>query len=108
MTKKVKSTIDELIDSMSPKEKVGFNDELKDFVISELILALMEQDNMSVRKLAKLAGVSPSVVQAMRSNTKKDFSMNSFFKVLKGLGCKKFMIEFNGQFIHLTMPTAKK
>lgn len=108
MTKQVKSTVDELIDSMNPKEKVAFDEELKDFVISELILALMERDNISVRKLAKLAGVSPSVVQAMRSSTKKDFSLNSFFKVLKGLGCKKFMIEFNGQLIPLTMPTVKK
>lgn len=108
MTKKVKSTVDQLIDSMGPKEKKEFEEELKDFALSELIIALMEQDDVSVRKLAKLAGVSPTVVQAMRSGAAKDFSMQSFFKILKGLGCKKFIVEFNDQYIPLTMQTRKK
>ena len=43
----------------------------------------MAKDNVSVRKLAKIAGVSPTIIQAMRSGTKKDFSMQSFFKILK-------------------------
>lgn len=68
----------------------------------------MEQDEVSVRKLAKLAGVSPTVVQAMRSGTKKDFSMQSFFKILKGLGCKKLMVEYNGQFIPLNISYSNK
>jgi hypothetical protein len=30
----------------------------------------MEQDDISVRKLARLAGISPTIVQAIRSGTK--------------------------------------
>lgn len=101
MTKKIKSTCDEFIESLSPKEKKAFDEEYKELLFSELLLAAMEHDDVSVRKLAKLAGVSPTVVQAMRSGTKKDFSMQSFFKILKGLGCKKLMVELNGQFIPL-------
>ncbi len=68
----------------------------------------MVQEDVSVRRLAKKAGVSPTVVQAMRSGTKKDFSLQSFFKILKGIGCKKLMVELNGQFFPLDISSAKK
>ena len=72
-------------------------------LLSELILAAMEKDNISVRKLAQMAGVSPTIVQAMRSGAKKDFSMKSFFKILQGLGYKKFVVELNGNYIPLNI-----
>lgn len=81
--------------SMTPKEKKEYETELKDFIISELVLAAMEEDSISVRKLAKLAGVSPTIVQEMRSGVKKSFNTDSFFKVLKGLGYNLFL-ERNG------------
>ena len=68
----------------------------------------MKQDNISIRKLAELAGISPTVVQAMRSGAKKDFTMKSFFKILKGIGCKSFMVELNGQFIPLNISVSRK
>jgi hypothetical protein len=95
MTKKIKSTYDKLMESMTPKEKKEYETELKDFIISELVLAAMEEDSISVRKLAKLAGVSPTIVQEMRSGVKKSFNTDSFFKVLKGLGYNLFL-ERNG------------
>lgn len=103
MNKKIKSTSDEFIESLSPEELVSFKEGYKEFALSELILALMENDEISVRKLAKIAEVSPTVIQAMRSGVKKDFTMQSFFKILKGLGCKKLMIELNGKLIPLSM-----
>jgi len=83
------------MESMTPKEKKEYETELKDFIISELVLAAMEEDSISVRKLAKLAGVSPTIVQEMRSGVKKSFNTDSFFKVLKGLGYNLFL-ERNG------------
>jgi len=62
MNKKIKSTYDEHIESLSPKRLKKFKEGYKDFALSELILAIMEQDEISVRKLAKIAGVSPTVV----------------------------------------------
>jgi len=108
MSKKIKSTSDEFIESLSPKKLKAFKEGYKDFALSELILAIMEQDEISVRKLAKIAGISPTVVQAMRSGSKKDFSMQSFFKILRGLGCKKFMVEFHGQLIPLDISLTTK
>jgi Helix-turn-helix. len=108
MIKKQKSTVEELVESLSPREMKQFDEEYKELLLSELLLAAMQQDDVSVRKLAKLAGISPTVVQAMRSGAKKDFSMQSFFKVLKGLGCKRFMVELNGQFIPLDISSSLK
>lgn len=108
MTKKIKSTADKFVESLTPKQKKGFFDEYRELLLSELLLAAMEQDEISVRKLAKLAGVSPTIVQAMRSGSKKDFSMKSFFKILKGLGCKRFMVELNGELIPLDLSAATR
>ena len=73
MTKKIKSTVDKFVESMSPKEKKTFGEEYKELLLSEMILAAMEEDNVSVRRLAKLARVSPTIIQSMRSGIKKDF-----------------------------------
>lgn len=90
--KKPQSTYDKLVESLSPQKRLAFEKECKEFALSELLLAIMEEDEVSVRKLAKLAGVSPTVVQAMRSGADKDFSMKSFFKVLSGLGFTEFTV----------------
>lgn len=58
MIKKIKSTYDEHVESLSPKRKNEFDAGLQDFALSELILALMEQDEISVHKLAKVAKTS--------------------------------------------------
>jgi hypothetical protein len=108
MTKKIKSTSEEFVASLTPQEKRKFNEEYKDLLLSELLLAVMKKDDVSVRKLAELAGVSPTVVQAMRSGAKGDFSLQSFFKVLKGLGCKKLMVELNSQLIPLDISQVRR
>lgn len=103
MSKKMKSTVDKFIASLNTREKKKLNEEYQELLLSEIVCALMEKDNISVRKLAEMAKLSPTVIQAMRSGDKKDFSMKSFFKVLKELGCKSFMIEINGQLISLSI-----
>lgn len=106
--KKGKSTYEEFVNSLSPKEKREFEEGYKELLLSELLLAIMAQDEISVRELAKMAGVSPTVVQAMRSGAKKDFSMKSFLKILKGLGFKKLTAERNGQSYSLDIPDLRK
>jgi hypothetical protein len=108
MKKKLKSTSDEYIESLTPSELKKFEEGYKDFALSELILALMKEDEVSVRKLAKIADVSPTVIQAMRSGAKEDYSMQSFFKVLKGLGCKKLIVQLKNQSIPLDITHIKR
>jgi hypothetical protein len=107
MTKKLKSSYDELIAAMTPQQKKEYEREFKDLVISELVLAAMEEDNISVRKLAKLAGVSPTIIQEMRSGVKRNFHIGSFFKVLQGLGYS-FFLEKDGQMKRLEIPNLIK
>jgi len=87
MNKKIKSTYDEFVESLSKEEKEEFEKEYRELVLSELLIALMEEDNISVRKLAKEAGISPTVIQGIRSGTKKNITMLNFLKILKILGC---------------------
>ena len=108
MSKKMKSTIDAFMDSLSAKEKKNLDEEYQELLLSELILAAMEMDNISVRKLAKLAGVSPTIIQSMRSGAKKNFTLQSFLKVLKGLGSKGLMVELHGRYIPINIPLSGK
>ena len=52
--------------------KVQFEKGYRHFLLSELIIALMENDHKSVRQLAKEAKLSPTVVQSIRSGQQKD------------------------------------
>ncbi len=38
----------------------------------------------------------------------KDFTLQSFLKILKGLGSKGLMVELHGQYIPLDIPPARK
>ena len=99
----VKSTCDEYIESLSPRALKKFKEGYRQFAFSELLLAIMDKDEVSVQRLAKITGVSPTVVQAMCSGSKKDFTLNTFFKVLRGLGCSDVMLKVNGKFIPLSI-----
>jgi len=108
MKRKIKSTSEKLMESLSPKELKEFNEGYKDFALSELILAMMEHDDVSVRKLAKIAGISPTIVQEMRSGLKKNYSMETFYKILKSLGFDQFMVGHNNQFIPIDLSYLNK
>ena len=53
----------------SPKFRKLFEREYGELLLSELILAMMDEDKVSVRKLAKEIGIAPSVLQSVRSGT---------------------------------------
>jgi transcriptional regulator with XRE-family HTH domain len=83
MTNKQVSTFDRLMSN--PKTKKAFDKQHKEFLISELLIALMENDHKSVRELAKAAELSPATIQKMRSG-KTDMKLGNFFKVIQILG----------------------
>lgn len=95
VVKKTKSTFERFIESKTPAQRSKYEEGYRDFLLSEMILAAMEEDEISVRKLAKLANVSPSIVQDMKSGSKTSFNTNSLFKVLQGLGYE-VLLERNG------------
>jgi helix-turn-helix protein len=93
--KKIQSTFEEFIEAKTPAQKKKFEEGYRDFLLSEIILAAMEEDDISVRKLAKLANVSPTIVQDMKSGSKTSFNTSSLFKILQGLGYD-VLLERNG------------
>jgi len=89
MKKKViKSTYDKFYEKISkdPNKKSKFDSELKAFHLSELILSFMEKENLSIRDLAALSGVSKSQIQNLRSEESLNVTLKTMSSVLKSLG----------------------
>ena len=83
-TKTAKSTYQREMEN--PKFKRRFLREYKELALSELILAMMAEDDISVRKLAKEVGLAPSVVQSVRSGQHSNLTLKSFVKLIAALG----------------------
>jgi transcriptional regulator with XRE-family HTH domain len=83
----METTFDKFINK-DPKEREIFEKEYNDFLISEFVLQKMEEENISIRTLAKNAGVSPTVIQKMRSKNSEKITYRTFLNVLNTLGYK--------------------
>ena len=83
----MESTFDKHISS-NPKRKDKFDKEYSDFLLSEFILEKMEEEKISVRALAKKAGVSPTVIQKIRTKNAEKINFRTFSNVLDSLGYK--------------------
>jgi DNA-binding Xre family transcriptional regulator len=84
MTKKLLSTFDREMKNTAFRKK--FEKAYKEFQLSELISALMENDSKSVRKLAKEVGLSPTVIQKMRSGKQDDVKLSNFINISHACG----------------------
>jgi DNA-binding Xre family transcriptional regulator len=83
----METTFDKLINSNS-KRKEKFDKEYTEFLLSEFVLEKMESEHISVRALAKKAGVSPTVIQKIRSKNAERINFKTFTTVLHSLGYK--------------------
>ncbi len=89
MIKKTKSTFDEFIESLSQEDRKKYDEEYRIFVLSELILAAMAKDNVSVKNLAKMARVSPTIIQTQKIRnmiTKNKHLGSNFDDILRAEG----------------------
>lgn len=69
-----------------PDFEKDLNKKYHEFVLSELLLAIMQEDHVSIRKLAKEAGVSPSLIQDLRSGKRDNLTLRSFSSLMDALG----------------------
>ena len=69
-----------------PEQKEIFDREYEAFSLSEFMLEKMEEEKISVRALAKKAGVSPTVIQKIRSQNAENINYRTFSMVLNSLG----------------------
>ena len=86
MNKKTQSTYDEFVQSLTKREREDFEKGYKEFLLSELLIALMQENEISVRKLAKEVGLSPTVIQELKSGKKKNITLQNFINILDSLG----------------------
>jgi DNA-binding Xre family transcriptional regulator len=83
----METTFDKFINN-NPKEREIFEKEYNDFLLSELVLQKIEEKNISIKTLAKEAGVSPSIIQKMKNKNSETITYRTFSNVLKTLGYK--------------------
>lgn len=93
MKKKTKSTYEEFIEDK--KQKRLLDKEYRELLISELLLAVMEEDHISVRKLAAEADVSPTIIQNLKSGKKTNITLDTLSRILDVLGYKIILVPKN-------------
>lgn len=99
---KIKGTIEHELEAMTAQEKKEFDNEYKELLLSEAIIAIMQKDDISVRKLAAKAKLSPTTIQDLKSGM-SNAGVRSFFKIFKSLGYT-IIAEKNGERISIAIP----
>jgi hypothetical protein len=79
-----------------PGFKAAVAKEYKELVLSELVLAIMDQDNKSVRELADELGVSKTVIQNLRAGAQTDMKLSNFVRLTHAYGYH-LVLEKEGQ-----------
>lgn len=78
------STYDLLM--QDPKRRQKFEEDYRKFILVEILIPLLEKSDMPVRSLAKVAGVSPTVIQDIKSGKKEGISYVTFISLVEALG----------------------
>jgi hypothetical protein len=84
MTKKKLSTFDQ--EMQNPLFKKAFEKEYAEFLWSELLIDLMKESRRSVRGLAEEVGLSPTIIQNLRSGKQQDLKMKNFVNIANACG----------------------
>src|ERR1700722_19913692 len=78
------STFDRIM--KDPKRRRKFEGKDRAFLLSEVVYRLMEQEGKSIRELAREVGISPSVIQDIRSGARTNVTLRSFLGIVSALG----------------------
>ena len=98
--KEFTSTYERLI-HVDPNFEEDLNKEYQELILSELILALIQEDQVTVRKLAQEAGVSPSLIQDLKKGKKTNVTLKSFSNIMHALGYEILLKKQRGNPRHL-------
>lgn len=69
-----------------PKRRHKFEDEYRQLVLIEILFPILKKSEIPVRTLAKIAGVSPTIIQDIKSGKKEGISYPTFLSILEALG----------------------
>ena len=87
------------------KFKAAFEREYKEFALQELLAAMSQGDEKSVRALAKAAGLHPNAIQNLRSGKTTDIKLSSFLKIAWAHGFALKLVKGN---VHIPVPPKTK
>ncbi len=82
--KKQLSTFDLIM--RDPKRREQFEKGYNEFLVNEFLLEAMEENHISVRKLAGKAGVSPAIIQRIRSGGSSNITLKKLSDIASVLG----------------------
>ena len=82
-----------------PAFKEQFDQEYIEFQLSETIRELMESEHKSVRKLAKESGLSPTVIQNIRSGQQEDIKLSNFLTISHACGYRLVLEKNNARIV---------
>ncbi|MGR3173985.1 MAG: helix-turn-helix domain-containing protein [Candidatus Scalindua sp.] len=88
---RTKTTFEKEMEDNGFKQK--FEKEYKRFSLSETVLELMKKKKMSVRKLAKEAQLSPTIIQELRSGGRKQLAFATALQIINALDCKLEVVD---------------
>ena len=88
----------------SAKFKADFEQGYQEFALQELLAAMSQGDEKSVRALAKAAGLHPNAIQNLRSGKTTDIKLSSFLKIAQAHG---FALELVKGKVHIPVPKTK-
>ncbi len=69
-----------------PKRKEQFEKGYNEFLVNEFLLEAMEENNISVRKLAEKARVSPAIIQRIRTGGSSNITLKKLNDIATALG----------------------
>lgn len=70
----------------NPKFRKEFEIGYKKLLFSELMISIMDGDDISIRNLAKEAGIAKSVIQNLRSGKQQDIKVSNLIKIARAFG----------------------
>ena len=83
-----------------PERKAEYEKGYKEFLLTEMICDAMEEQNLSVRKLASLAHVSKTTVMQLRTGDAESVTLKKLKQILKALH-----LELEMTFSHMKQPS---
>ena len=97
MPKQILSTFEREMQDTNFKEE--FEKKYNEFLLSETIHAIMDEAHKSVRKLADESGLSPTVIQNIRSGIQEDIKLSNFINISHACGYKLILEKDHQQII---------
>jgi hypothetical protein len=84
MSKKILSTFEREMQDDEFRE--SFEKGYREFSLSEILMGLMKENHKTVRGLAHEVGLSPSIIQKVRSGEQQDLKISNFLTIAAACG----------------------